>query len=128
MSQIEESQPEEKPKLPPEARLEIIKKGILEGWHQGEIAHECGVCRETISRDMRKWKLTGGYEIWVRAEFFDMHQDAKEEDFIAAYKEISKHAQRTMTQRTEARVEGFTLRIWQPGDKDEDQDPEPKDL
>jgi hypothetical protein len=75
---------------------------------------------------MRKWKLTGGLETWVRSEFFDMHEQAKQEDFMTSYKEIAKLMARTMTQRTEAKVEGFELRLWQPGrEKAED---EPKDL
>ena len=116
----------EAPKLKVEARLEMIKRGLLEGWTQDKIATECGVCRETISRDVRAWKITGGLETWVRGKFHDMQDRAEEKDFMGAYREIMKLVARTMTQRTEAKVEGFgTLLIWRPGeepDKPEDED------
>jgi len=118
MSQSEEP----RSKLPPEARIEIIKRGLLEGWAQDEVAEKCGVCRETINRDIRKWKLTGGWDDWIRVEFSEMHEQAKQEDFMGSYKEIAKLAARTMTQRTEARVEGFELRLrWTPGDEEEEE-------
>ena len=116
MSQSEDP----KPKLPTEARLEIIKRGLLEGWTQDKIADECGVCRETISRDVRAWKITGGLETWVRGKFHDMQDRAEEKDFMGAYREIMKLVARTMTQRTEAKVEGFgQLVIWRPGEERE---------
>jgi len=77
---------------------------------------------------IRAWELTGGYDDWTRRMFLEQYGELRDDDPKLTFKEISKHAQRTMTQRTEARVEGFTLRIWQPGDKDDDPDPEPKDL
>ena len=111
-------------KLPPEARIEVIKRGLLEGWTQEEVADKCGVCRETIARDIRKWKLTGGWDDWIRAEFFDMHELAKAEDFIGSYKEIAKLAARTMTQRAETTIQGFELRLrWTPDDEDQDEEP-----
>lgn len=120
------SLPEEpKPKLKPEARLEKIKRGLLEGWTQEEIAHECGVCRKTINRDIQAWNLSGGYEDWTRRMFKEQYDELRAANPELTFKEISKHAQRSMTQRTEARVEGFELRLrWTPGDE-EDEPAEP---
>ena len=115
----------EAPKLKTEARLEMIKRGLLEGWTQDKIAEECGVCRETISRDVRAWKITGGLETWVRGKFHDMQDKAEQEDFMGAYREIMKLVARTMTQRTEAKVEGFgQLTIWRPDKPPETPEPE----
>jgi len=117
MSQNEEP----KPRLPPEARLELIKKGLAEGWTQEEIAVECGVCRKTIGRQIRAWELSGGFEDWVRRKFREQFDALEGENVELTFKEISKLTQRTMTQRTEARVEGFELRLrWTPGDEEDE--------
>ena len=110
----------ENPKQIPEARLEIIKRGLLEGKNQDQLAEECGVCRETISRDVRAWKLTGGWDAWIRTKFHDMLPEAEDQDHMGTFREIGKLAARTMTQRTESKVEGFgTLLIWRPGEEPE---------
>ena len=117
----------EVPRLTPEQRLEIIKRELPRGTNQEDIAKLCGCVRETISRDIRAWELSGGFEAWLRSEWRELFDDLRDEDTPLVFREVSKLVARTMTQRTEARVEGFTLRIWQPGDKDEDAE-EPKDL
>ena len=121
------SQIEKMPKLDPAKRLETIKRELLRGSTHQAVADMCGVSRKTIERDIRAWELSGGYDEWARRMFREQYDELRKPEPVVTFKEISKHAQRTMTQRTEARVEGFTLRIWQPGDKDEDE-PEPKDL
>jgi len=105
------------PKQIPAARLEIIKRGLLEGLTQEEIAEEAGVCRKTINRDIRRWELTGGFEDWLRREFKDLSAELIESDKPLVYREISKLAARTMVQKSEAKVEGFgQLVIWRPGE------------
>lgn len=114
------------PKLKADARLEIIKRELTRGTTQNEIAVMCGVCIDTISRDIKAWELGGGFEDWLRREFKELFVEIKEEDKPLAFREVSKLAARTMTQRTEAKVEGFgQLVIWRPGekpDKPEDED------
>lgn len=114
------SQKQEIPKHTTEQRLEIIKRELPRGTNQDEIAEMCGVCRATINRDIKAWELTGGFEDWLRREFKTLSEELIEEDKPLVYREISKLAARTMTQRTESKVEGFgTLLIWRPGEEPE---------
>jgi len=116
------SLPDAEHKLDRAARVEIIKVGILEGWTQEEIAEKCGVCRETINRDIRKWKLTGGLEDFIRSKWLEKLEIIEDEDIPLTFKELSKLVARSMTQRTEAKIEGFELRLrWTPGDEDEEE-------
>ena len=115
----------ESPPLTNDARLEVIKKSLLQGLTQDQIATKCGVCRETISRDVRAWKLTGGWDAWIRTKFLDMLPKSEDEDHMGTFREIGKLAARTMTQRTEAKVEGFgQLTIWRPDKPPEEPEPE----
>ena len=108
------------PKLPPDKRIEIIKRELPRGTTQNEIAVLCGVCVDTISRDMKAWRLSGGWDAWIRTRFHDMVDPAEELDFMGTFREIGKLAARTMTQRTESKIEGFgTLKIWRPGEEPE---------
>ena len=117
----------ENPKQIPEARLETIKRGLLEGRTQTEIADESGVCRETINRDIRKWELTGGYEDWTRRMFKEQYSELRPDNPDLTFREISKHAQRSMVQKSESKVEGFgTLKIWRPGEEPEPDEDEGK--
>ena len=116
-------QKEEIPKLTPTQRLEIIKRELPRGTNQDEMAEMCGVCRATINRDIKAWELTGGWDDWIRREFKDLFVGITETDEPLAFREMSKLAARTMTQRTEAKVEGFgQLTIWRPGPEE----PEPE--
>ena len=115
-------QKQETPTLTPDQRLEIIKRELPRGTNQDEIATLCGVCRATINRDIKAWELTGGWDDWIRREFKDLFTNISETDEPLAFREMSKLATRTMTQRTESKVEGFgQLVIWRPG-----QEPEPE--
>jgi len=119
MSHQEDPKPKQGKQIP-EARLEIIKRGLLEGKTQEEIANESGVNRKTIGRDIRKWELTGGYEDWTRRMFKEQYNDLREDSPDLTFREISKHAQRSMVQKSEAKVEGFgQLTIWRPGEEPE---------
>ena len=118
------------PKLKPDARLEIIKRELPRGTTQNEIAVLCGVCIDTISRDIKAWELSGGWDDWIRREFKHLFTNISETDEPLAFREMSKLATRTMTQRTESKVEGFgQLLIWRPdlvepeptGEGDDDQ-------
>ncbi len=110
----------ENPKQIPEARLEIIKRGLLEGRTQEEMADESGVSRKTINRDVRKWELSGGYEDWTRRMFKEQYSELRPDNPDLTFREISKHAQRSMVQKSESKVEGFgTLLIWRPGEEPE---------
>ena len=116
------SQKQEIPSLKPDQRLEIIKRELPRDTNQDEIAKMCGVCRETINRDIRAWELTGGFDDWIRREFKDLFISISKDDEPLAFREVSKLTARTMTQRTESKVEGFgTLLIWRPGEEE----PEP---
>ena len=45
---------------------------------------------------------------------------SEEEDHMGTFREIGKLAARTMTQRTESKVEGFgQLVLWRPGEEPE---------
>ena len=115
------SQNKELPSLTPEQRLEILKRELLLGSTHTEIAEMCGVSRKTIERDIRKWELTGGFEDWIRREFKDLFVGISETDEPLAFREMSKLAARTMTTRTESKVEGFgQLVIWRPGEPEAD--------
>ena len=122
------SQKQEIPSLKPDQRLEIIKRELPRGTNQDEIALLCGVCRETINRDIKAWELSGGWDDWIRREFKDLFVTISETDEPLAFREMSKLATRTMTQRTEAKVEGFgTLLIWRPGEEEPEPDGEGED-
>ena len=113
-------QKQEIPSHTPEQRLEIIKRELPRGTNQDEIAEMCGVCRATINRDIKAWELGGGFEDWLRREFKTLSEELIEQDKSLVYREISKLAARTMTTRTEAKVEGFgQLIIWRPGEEPE---------
>ncbi len=110
------------PQLPPDKRIEIIKRELPRGTTQNEIAVLCGVCRDTISRDIKAWELSGGWDDWIRREFKGLFTTVTETDEPLAFREMSKLAARTMTQRTESKVEGFgTLLIWRPGEETPEQ-------
>jgi len=117
------------PRLKPEQRLEIIKRELPRGTTQNDISVLCGVCVDTISRDIKAWELSGGWDDWIRREFKDLFATISETDEPLAFREMSKLATRTMTQRTESKVEGFgTLLIWRPGeDKPGPEEPEPEE-
>ena len=118
-------QKEEIPKHTPEQRLEIIKRELPRGTNQDEIATMCGVCRATINRDIRAWELGGGFEDWLRREFKSLSEELIEQDKPLVYREISKLTARTMTTRTESKVEGFgQLVIWRPDHPQEEPEPE----
>ena len=113
-------QKREIPTHTPEQRLEIIKRELPRGTNQDEIAEMCGVCRATINRDIKAWELGGGFEDWLRREFKTLSEELIEQDKPLVYREISKLAARTMTQRMESKVEGFgQLVIWRPGEERE---------
>ena len=122
-------QKREIPSHTPEQRLEIIKRELPRGTNQDEIALMCGVCRATINRDIKAWELSGGWDDWIRREFKHLFVNISETDEPLAFREMSKLATRTMTQRTESKIEGFgTLKIWRPGEEPEpdgegDEDP-----
>ena len=119
------SQKQEIPSLKPDQRLEIIKRELPRGTNQDEIADLCGVCRETINRDIKAWELSGGWDDWIRREFKGLFTNITETDEPLAFREMSKLAARTMTQRTEAKVEGFgQLTIWRPDKPPEEPEPE----
>ena len=114
------SQNKELPSITPEQRIEILKRELQLGSTHKEIAIICGVSRKTIERDIRAWELTGGWDDWIRREFTGLFDGISETDEPLAFREMSKLAARTMTQRTESKVEGFgTLLIWRPGEEPE---------
>lgn len=120
-------QKREIPSHTPEQRLEIIKRELPRGTKQDEIAEMCGVCRATINRDIKAWELGGGFEDWIRREFKDLFVGISETDEPLAFREMSKLAARTMTTRTESKVEGFgQLVIWRPGEKPDKPEDEEK--
>ncbi len=111
---------ETKKKFKPEQRLEVIKRELPRGSTQSEIAELCGVCRETINRDIRAWELSDGFGEWARREFRELYYDLKDEDKPLTFRELGKLVARSMTQRTESKVEGFgKLIIWRPGEEKE---------
>ena len=121
MSHPEETSPKQGKQIP-EARLDAIKRGLLEGRTQQEIADETGVSRKTINRDVRAWELGGGYEDWTRRMFKEQYDELRTDNPDLTFKEISKHAQRSMVQKSESKVEGFgQLLIWRP----DQEEPEP---
>jgi len=94
--------------FPPDKRLEIIKREFPRGTTQQQIADMCEVSRKTISKDIKKWRESGGFEEWLQEEFLELHREVKGDDVKTAYKEISKLVARSMTQKSEAKVEAKT--------------------
>ena len=47
-------------------RLPKIIEGLDAGLSRQQIADKLGVHRDTIQRDIRKWKKTGGYKEWYK--------------------------------------------------------------
>ena len=92
--------------LPPEKRLQIIQQELPKGTSKGQIAEICGVRQETISRDMRKWKQTGGFEEWLNEEFFKLHSSVKQAEPTNAYQTISRLLEKTLTKKVEEHITG----------------------
>jgi hypothetical protein len=85
-------------------RLDKLKQGLLSGKTLQEIAEECGVGIATIHRDLKAWRDSGGFELWLTEEFYRLHGQVKGTDPTTAYREISNLLGRTITQRQ--KVEG----------------------
>ena len=90
-------------------RMPQIIKGLLEGKTHATIGEICGVRRETISRDLKKWREAGGFDTWVEDEFFRLHGYVKNEPISAetAYRVIAKMKEKTITNKISARYEAM---------------------
>lgn len=92
-------------KLNPAERLEVIRRTFTRGQTQKEIAEICGCTVRTIKRDLDKWRTSGGFEKWLEAEFYRLHNIIQEEDPKLAYREVAKLKAKTMTDKTEVKAE-----------------------
>jgi hypothetical protein len=95
-----------KTSLPQIKRLEIIKQELPKGTAKGRIAQLCNVRRETISRDIRHWKQSGGFEEWLQEEFFKLHSMVKQGEPTKAYQIIARLLERTLTRKVESHIRG----------------------
>lgn len=86
-------------------RLPIIKQGLREGLNYTQIGERCGVTEKTIDRDMTSWVNSGLFEQWLKTEFVELHEYARQANPIEAYKEISKIVGRMVTRKTEVKEE-----------------------
>ncbi len=91
---------------PPEARRQYIKKNV--GTKQlKDIAKDCGVSEKTIDRDVAYMKGTGEWQDFIEYEALRLHREiGLKEDPLTAYKEFMKLYAKTITSKTEAKLEG----------------------
>ena len=88
---------------------------------QGQIAKKLGVHRNTIVKDLRLWRESGGFEDWLYAEFMRLHGAVKSDGEESAYRVVSRLLERTMAQRVKAEVEArgertVVVKMWRPSD------------
>jgi chromatin segregation and condensation protein Rec8/ScpA/Scc1 (kleisin family) len=83
-------------------RIPIIKESLRKGLNREQIGEKCGVTEKTIDRDMKAWVESGLFEIWLKEEFIDLHNYARDADPITAYKEIARIVGRMVTRKIEA--------------------------
>lgn len=84
-------------------RLPIIKASLRKGLNRDQIGAACGVTEKTIDRDMRAWVDSGLFETWLKEEFLDLHNYARDADPIEAYKQVAKIVGRMVTRKVEAK-------------------------
>lgn len=90
-------------------RLPTIIKGLLIGETHEQIALQCGVRRETISRDLMKWRGVGGFDDWVEKEFFRLHGQTQSGPIPAetAYKVLARMKEKAITSTIKANLETY---------------------
>lgn len=86
-------------------RLPTIKQSLRKGLNREQIGAKCGVTEKTIDRDMKAWVNSGLFEIWLKEEFLDLHNYARDADPITAYKEIARIVGRMVTRKIEKQVD-----------------------
>lgn len=100
-------------------RLEIVKKGLLEGKMIAEIAEEMGVSEPTVYRLLRKWRESGGFEEWLHEEWVRSYGEVRQIDPTVSFRELSgllgKHIRQKMD--VDASVTGTTVIVqgWDMG-------------
>ena len=83
-------------------RLPKIKQGLREGLTYDQIAELCGVkSSQTIDRDMKAWVESGLFEVWLKTEFVELHEYARQANPLEAYKNICKIVARMVTRKEE---------------------------
>ena len=92
--------------FPHNKRLQILQQELPKGTSKGQIAELCGVRQETISRDIRQWKLDGGFEEWLQDEFFKLHSEVKQGDPTKTYQVVSRLLEKTLTRKVESHITG----------------------
>lgn len=85
-------------------RLPTIKQSLRKGLNREQIGAKCGVTEKTIDRDMKAWVNSGLFEIWLKEEFLDLHNYARDADPITAYKEIARIVGRMVTRKAEIKT------------------------
>ncbi|MHA2393233.1 MAG: helix-turn-helix domain-containing protein [Promethearchaeota archaeon] len=72
-----------------------------------QIAQRCGVKRETISRDLIKWRNTGGFEEWIEQEFFRLHGFVNSDPISseAAYRVVAGIKKKSITKKIVTNLE-----------------------
>lgn len=54
---------------------------------------------------MQSWVESGLFEIWLKEEFVDLHNYARDQDPIEAYRQIAKIVGKMVTRKIEAKAE-----------------------
>ena len=113
-----------KPKQEPDTRKQYILDHVGQLTHT-EIAHDMGVTRAQISRDVRSLKDSGEWDEWLENELIRLHLEADIDD-ITRYREIAKLYARTITQRREIETKAdfnIIFKSWRPNvDAEDDSD------
>lgn len=85
-------------------RLPQIKQGFRKGDSYEQIAQSCTVHHRTIERDVQSWVESGLFEVWIKEEFVDLHNYARNANPMEAYKQIAKIVGRMVTRKIEKDV------------------------
>ncbi len=86
--------------LAKEIRLQKIKQMLATSTYE-KIGEECGVSEKTIWRDVQEWVQSGGFDEWLRSEFFDLHRQMRSEKAALAYTKICDLLSKTFVQKQE---------------------------
>jgi len=98
-------------------RQPILEASMLDGLAIAQIAKRCGVQPGTIKRDIRKWKESGDYDVWVTRELLRLHkQECQKEGGGKAYQIIADLFKRRLKEQVE--ISGTTniiVKAWDLG-------------
>ena len=104
-------------RLKPKQRQGIIEEGLRLGLTQQQIADRCGVSRQTITRQIRRWRESGGFEEWLFDTWMRLFGRIEEEDVKLAFNNVTRLLEKFMRRRIDLDVNAprpIILKTWRP--------------